>query len=136
MSRMAPSSSLLSSACVALSLDGGWDAVKVVGRLLGGKELIELPQPRRQSPSRLQGLPTQSSGVRLGDAGSSALGWSPADELAALGTVWESRCQDATSPGTPLQLPNLPSPGQARGGVQRSLRQRNRLTGANGRLAS
>jgi hypothetical protein len=136
MSIVAPSPSFLSSACVALSLDGGWDAVNVVGRLLGSKELIELPQPRRQSPSRLQGLPTQSSGVRLRDAGSSALEWSPADELAALETVWESRCQDATSRGTPLQLPNRPSPRQARGRVQRSLCQRNRLTGAYGRLAS
>ena len=108
----------------------------MVSRLLGGGELIELPQPRRQSPSRIQGLQPQSSGVRPVDAGSSAPGWSPADELAALETVWESLCQDATSPGSPLQLPNLPSPAQARGGPQRPLRQRNRLTDTNGRLVS
>ncbi|MCP9901137.1 hypothetical protein KBZ09_10980 [Cyanobium sp. Cruz CV11-17] len=71
-----------------------------------------------------------------GEPGSAALGWSPADELDALETVWESLCQDATSPGAPLQLPSLPSPGLARGGAQRPLRQRNRLAGANGRLVS
>jgi hypothetical protein len=69
-------------------------------------------------------------------AGSAAGGWSTADELAALETVWESLCQDAASPAPSLQLPNLPSTSLNRASAQRPLRQRNRLGAAPGHLVS
>ncbi|MCP9796737.1 hypothetical protein [Cyanobium sp. Lug-B] len=71
---------------------------------------IELPQPRRQNrPS--------------GEARPSATGWSPADELAALETVWASLCQDAASPAPSLQLPVLSRSSLSRDADRRPLRQ-------------
>ncbi|KAF0652196.1 hypothetical protein L107_14942 [Cyanobium sp. Copco_Reservoir_LC18] len=71
---------------------------------------IELPQPRRQNrPSR--------------ETGPSATGWSPADELAALETVWASLCQDAASPAPSLQLPVISRSSLSRDPDRRPLRQ-------------
>lgn len=84
---------------------------------------IELPQPRRQSrPS--------------GEARPSAAGWSPADELAALETVWASLCQDAASPAPTLQLPVISRSSLNRDGEGRPLRQRQRRRNDSGRIAS
>jgi hypothetical protein len=84
---------------------------------------IELPQPRRQ--------PRPSAEAR-----SSAEGWSPADELAALETVWASLCQDAASPAPSVQLPVISLPSSSRQGDGRSLRQRRRLSVDTSRIAS
>lgn len=83
---------------------------------------IELPQPRRQS--------RPSGEVR------SAAGWSPADELAALETVWASLCQDAASPAPSLQLPVISRSSFNRDGEGRPLRQRQRRRNDTGRIAS
>ncbi len=72
---------------------------------------VELPQPRRQ--------PRPS-----GDVSSTAEGWSPADELAALETVWASLCQDAASPAPTLELPVFSRSTPSRAAVGRSQRQR------------
>jgi hypothetical protein len=93
---------------------------QVVGRMV----TIELPQPRRQSRSS-------------GDVPSSAEGWSPADELAALETVWASLCQDAASPAPSLQLPVISRSSPSRQGDDgRPQRQRPRPRIDTGRIAS
>ncbi len=92
---------------------------EVVGRMV----TIELPQPRRQSrPS--------------GEGRSSAAGWSTADELAALETVWASLCQDAVSPGTSPQLPVISRSSLDPDGDRQPLRQRQRRRIDTGRIAS
>ncbi|MEA5411744.1 hypothetical protein VB737_08195 [Synechococcus sp. BA-120 BA3] len=84
---------------------------------------IELPQPRRQSrPSA--------------EARSAAEAWSPADELAALETVWASLCQDAASPAPALQLPVISRSSPIRGGDVRPVRQRQSRRIDSGRIAS
>ncbi len=93
---------------------------QVVGRMV----TIELPQPRRQSRSS-------------GEVRSSAEGWSPADELAALETVWASLCQDAASPAPSLQLPVISRSSPSRQGDDgRPQRQRPRPRIDTGRIAS
>jgi len=92
---------------------------QVVGRMV----TIEIPQPRRQSRSS-------------GEARSSAEGWSPADELAALETVWASLCQDAASPAPSLQLPVISRSSPNRQGDGRPQQQRQRLRIDTGRIAS
>ena len=83
---------------------------------------IELPQPRRQA--RPSGEVHSSSEVR-----SSAEGWYPADELAALETVWASLCQDAASPTPTLELPVISrsNPSRAADGRTQRLRQPRRI---------
>jgi hypothetical protein len=82
--------------------------------LVGGMVTIELPQPRRQSRSS-------------GEALSSAEGWSPADELAALETVWASLCQDAASPAPTLELPVISRSNPSRAADGRRQRQPRRI---------
>jgi hypothetical protein len=84
---------------------------------------IELPQPRRQ--------PRPS-----GEGPGSSAGWSPADELAALETVWASLCQDAASPTPSLQLPVIARSSFGHAGERRPLRQRQRRREDPGRIAS
>lgn len=98
--------------------------------------MIELPQSRRQSQPRFQGLSHQCSETLPALARLAEVGWSPADELAALETVWESLCQDAASPALSLQLPNFPSTSLNCASAQRPPRQRDRLADTPGRLAS
>ena len=99
---------------------------QVVGRMV----TIELPQPRRQSRSSGE---ARSSG----EVPSSAEGWSPADELAALETVWASLCQDAASPAPSLQLPVISRSSPSRQGDDgRPQRQRPRPRIDTGRIAS
>ena len=87
------------------------------------KVTIELPQPRRQSrPSA--------------ESRSSATGWSPADELAALETVWASLCQDAASPAPSLQLPAMSCSSLSRDAERRPLRQLQRRRNDADRIAS
>ncbi len=97
--------------------------------------MIDLPQPRRQPQARLQDQPRQGPDALSVAMLATEMGWSPADELATLEVVWESLCHDAVSPTTALQLPTIPSP-QGRAGGQRPVRQRNRLTDPQDRLAS
>jgi hypothetical protein len=99
---------------------------------------IELPQTHHQTPGPLRPGP----GGRAG-----ALGWSEADELAALETVWESLCQEAAAPRPVVPLPDLPSSRLARASSRLEAartrnagrspqRRQDRLTDASDRLAS
>ncbi len=92
----------------------------VVGRMV----TIELPQPRR--PARPSGEVRSSS----------TEGWSPADELAALETVWASLCQDAASPTPSLQLQVISRSSPNREGDGRPLRQHQSRRIDTGRIAS
>ena len=84
---------------------------------------IELPQPRRQSRSSGEAL-SSGEARSSGEVGSSAEGWSPADELAALETVWASLCQDAASPAPTLELPVISRSNPSRAADGRPQRQR------------
>ena len=97
--------------------------------------MIELPQPRRRSQPSLPSLPQQSSRAFPAESQRAAMGWSPADELAALETVWESLCQDAATSATSRHLPSFTSIPVARSSVQPPQRQQNRLAESPGRLA-
>jgi hypothetical protein len=99
---------------------------------------IELPQTHHQTPGPLR----PGSGGRAG-----ALGWSEADELAALETVWDSLCQEAAAPRPVVQLPDRPSSRLARASsrpeaawtrnaVRSPQRRQDRLINGSARLAS
>ncbi|MCP9931694.1 hypothetical protein KBY82_12975 [Cyanobium sp. AMD-g] len=98
--------------------------------------MTELPQPRLQFQSWPQGMARRCSEAPPAAARLASMGWSQADELAALETVWESLCQDAASAGTALQLPSLTRAPKPPVGGQRPQRQRNRLAEISRRLAS
>lgn len=96
-----------------------YKGLKVVGRMA----MIELPQPRRQ--------PRPS-----GEGRSVPAGWSPADELAALETVWASLCQDAASPAASPQLPIISRSSLDPDRDRRPLRQRQVRREDSGLIAS
>ncbi|WP_216904952.1 hypothetical protein [Synechococcus sp. CCY 9618] len=74
---------------------------------------IELSQPSSQRDSR------QASVSRSGE-----LGWSSADELAALEAVWDCLCQESTALRPSPRLPELPPSGPVRPVKQLPSRQR------------
>lgn len=96
-----------------------YNGLKEVGQFVK----VKFPKPRRQSRPP-------------GEGRSSASGWSPADELAALETVWASLCQDAASPAPSPELPVISRTSPNPDADPRPLRQRQRRRIDSERIAS